>query len=72
LGFAVGTILGLVGIHAASNLIIGVSATAAARMQLMVGCGFEILQNSYAAVRSLGKEWKWSQQSAVTVIVILG
>jgi hypothetical protein len=42
----VGTIIGPIGVHVASELIIAVSA-AAAEVQLKVGCGFEILTDSF-------------------------
>jgi len=44
--FAVGTIIGPIGICVASELIIAVSAAAAAKVQSKVGCGFEILEDS--------------------------
>jgi len=48
LRFAVGTIIGPIGVHVASELIIAVSAAAAAgNVQSKVGCEFEILKDSF-------------------------
>jgi len=47
LRFAVGTIIGPIGAHAASELIIADSAAAAAKVQSKVGCGFETPEDSF-------------------------
>jgi hypothetical protein len=47
LRYTVGTIIGPIGVHVASELIIAVSAAAAAKVQSKVGCGFEILEDSF-------------------------
>jgi hypothetical protein len=49
LRFAVGTIIGPIRVHIASELIIAVSATAAtaAKVQSKVACGFGILEDCF-------------------------
>jgi len=47
LRLAVGTIIGPIGVRVVSQLIITVSAAAAAKVQSKVGGGFEILENSF-------------------------
>jgi len=56
LRFAVGTITGPIGVRVASELIIAVSAAAAANVQSKVGCGFEILEDSFGGGEMAG-EW---------------
>jgi len=46
LGFAFGTIIGPIGDRVASELIVSVSAAAAAEVKSKVGCGFEIYGES--------------------------
>jgi len=46
LRFAVGTIIGPIGVRVASELIVAVSAAAAAKVQPKVCCGLEILEES--------------------------
>jgi len=48
LRFAVGTIIRPMGVRVASELIVPLSAAAAAEVQSKVGCGFEILEDSFA------------------------
>jgi len=72
LRFAVATIIGPIGIRVACELIIAVSAAAAAKVQSKVGCGFEILETLLAAVRWLVKGQEVYQKSAVTVNEISG
>jgi len=65
----VDTIIGPIGVHAASELIIAVSAAAAAKMQVKVYCGFAILEESFGAgemaAETVGIEsakcsnWEW-------------
>jgi hypothetical protein len=47
LRLAVGTIIDPSGVRLASELIIAVSAAAAAKVQSKVGCGFEILEDCF-------------------------
>jgi len=54
LRFAVGTIIGPIRVCVASELIIAVSAAAAAKMQSKVYCGFEILENSFSGGEMAG------------------
>jgi hypothetical protein len=55
--FAVGTIISPIGVHLASALIIPVSAAAAAaKLQLKVGCGFEILEDSFRGSEMVGEK----------------
>jgi len=56
LGFAVSTIIGPIGVRVASELIVTVSAAAAAKVQLKVACGFEILEDSFGNGEMAG-EW---------------
>jgi len=53
--FAVGSIIGPIRVWEAGELIIAASATAAAEMQLKVGCGFDILQNSFDSSEMAGE-----------------
>ena len=53
LRFAVGTIIGPIRVHVASELI--VSATAAAKVQSMIGYGFEILEDSFGCNERAGE-----------------
>ena len=53
--FAVSTIIGPIGVHVASELIIAVSAAAAAEVQSKVGCGFEILEDSFGGGEMAGE-----------------
>jgi len=55
LRFAVGTIIGPIGVHVASELIIAVSAAPAAKVQSKVGCGFEILEDSFGGGEMAGE-----------------
>jgi len=55
MGFAVGTIIGPIGVRVASELIIAVSAAAAAKVQSKVGCGFEILEDSLGGGEMAGE-----------------
>ena len=52
LRFAVGSIIGPIGVRVASELI---SAAAAAKVQSKVGCGFEILEDSFGGGEMAGK-----------------
>jgi hypothetical protein len=55
LRYAVGTIIGAIGVCVASKLIIAVSAAAAAKVQSKVGCGFEILEDSFGGGEMSGE-----------------
>jgi hypothetical protein len=56
LRFAVGTIIGPIRVHVASEFIIAVSAAAAAaKVQSKVGCGFEILKDSFGGGEMAGE-----------------
>jgi len=55
LRFAVGTIIGPIGVRVASEWIIAVSAAAAAKMQSKVGCEFEILEDSFGGGEMAGE-----------------
>jgi hypothetical protein len=46
LRFVIGTIIDTIGVRIASELIVALSAAAAAKVQSKVGCGFEILEHS--------------------------
>ena len=54
LRFAVGTIIGPIRVRVASELIIAVSA-AAAEVQSKVGCGLEILKDSFGGGEMAGE-----------------
>ena len=56
LRFAVGTIIGPIGVRVASELIIAVSAAAAANMQSDVGCGFGIQKNTFGRGEVAGEQ----------------
>jgi len=64
--FAVGTIIGPIGVHVASELIIAVSAAAAAKVQSKVGCGFEILEDTFRGSEMAGEMRELYRQSAAT------
>jgi len=73
LRFAVGTIIGPNGVRVASELIIGVSAAAAAaKVQSEVGCGFKILMDSFGSSEMAGERAKLYWQSAATANEISG
>jgi hypothetical protein len=55
LRYAVGTIIAPIGVRVASELIIAVSAAAAAKVQSKVGCGFEILKDSFGGGEMAGE-----------------
>jgi len=55
LRFAVATIIGPIGVSVASELIVAVSAAAAAKVQLKVGCGFKILEDSFGGGEMSGE-----------------
>jgi len=56
LRFAVGTIIRPIQVRVASELIIAVSAAAAAaKMQSKVGCAFEILEDSFGGGEMAGE-----------------
>jgi len=55
LRFAVGTIIGPIGDRVASELIVAVSTAAAAKVQPKVGCGFEILEDSFGGGEMAGE-----------------
>ena len=67
----VGTIIGPIRVRVASELIIAASC-AAAKMQSKVGCGFEILVNSFGGGEMAGTGWELYRQSAVTANEISG
>jgi hypothetical protein len=56
LRFAVGTIIGPIGVRVGSELIVAVSAAAAAKVQSKVGCGFEILEDSFGGGEMAGEK----------------
>jgi hypothetical protein len=67
--FAVGTIIGPIRVCVASGLIIAISA---AEMESKVSSGFEILENSLAAVRWLVNGQDLYQQHPATANEISG
>jgi len=56
MGFAVGTSIGPIGVHVPSELTIaGCAAAAAAKGQWKVGCGYEILKDSFGGGEMAGE-----------------
>jgi hypothetical protein len=51
----IGTMIGSIGVPVASELIIAVSAAAAAEVQSKVGFGFEILENNFGGSEMAGE-----------------
>jgi hypothetical protein len=54
--FVVGTIIGTIRVRVASELLVAVCAAAAASVQSKVGCGFEILQDSFGSGEMAGEK----------------